>query len=502
LMISSPPPNDYLSGIFSIQVHNITGLEVQSLQKKDKKDKQGDQEDESEHSDDMPSSYATIILNHQKIFRTRTKPKNAKPFFNAGTERFVQDWTTAEVMISVRDDRETEDDALLGMIYLPLRHVFEKRSQIMQTYPLVGGIGYGRARISMVWRSVKLKLPKELMGWNYGTLEIKCPVRSKGGADKPYAHHRIKLRTNLMRAKMVPASDPDKGQAMWKPKRDKESVFLAVRKRYSSALIVEFRKTVLGPDSTSQFAVFWLQDIPDEEERTVSVKIWKGNKEALHRATTSYGYSGSDGEQPLGDIELTLKLWRGLSGYHKNYANRGHNTDIRDVIEVLDTANDEGQVSDDEGDSGDSSDSESTSADGDTNGEAKESKRRNKRLRTHANDDSSDSDSEAGETESSKLDPTQLASKPLQKAKDVVEKVLDVDGHNNEDDGSRGARAQVRDYKDHHKQLHRKHRGVMQWRGARTMDWMAGKAKRAKGRVGEVFEHNDDGKSGGVETEV
>ena len=84
----------------------------------------------------------------------------------------------------------------------------------------------------------------------------------------------------------------------------------------------------------------------------------------------------------------------------------------------------------------------------------------------------------------------------------MVEKVLDVDGHNNEDDGSRGARAQVRDYKDHHKQLHRKHRGVMQWRGARTMDWMAGKAKRAKGRVGEVFEHNDDGKSGGVETEV
>ncbi|KAK5461347.1 hypothetical protein LTS15_003410 [Exophiala xenobiotica] len=505
LMISSPPPNDYVSGIFSIQIHNITGLEVQSLQKRDKNDKHGDREDESEHSEDMPSSYATIILNHQKIFRTRTKPKNAKPFFNAGTERFVQDWTTAEAMISVRDDRETEDDALLGMIYLPLRHVFEKRSQIMQTYPLVGGIGYGRARISMVWRSVELKLPKELMGWNYGTLEIKCPVRSKdGGGDKPYTQHRIKLRTNLMRAKMVPASDANKGQGMWKPKKDKESVFLAVRKRYSSALIVEFRKTMLGPDSTSQFAVFWLKDIPDEEERTVSVKIWKGNKEALHRATTSYGYSGSDGEQPLGEIELTLKLWRGLSGYHKNYANRGHNSDIRDVIEVLDTANDEGQVSDDEDDSGDdSSDSDTTTADGDTNGDTRrESKRPNKKLRTHANDDSSDGDSDAGQTESSKLDPTQLASKPLQKAKDVVEKVLDVDGHNNEDDGSRGARAQIRDYKDHHKQLHRKHRGIMQWRGARTMDWMAGKAKRAKGRVGEVFEHNDDAKSGGVETEV
>ncbi|KAK5255300.1 hypothetical protein LTR40_010888, partial [Exophiala xenobiotica] len=54
LMISSPPPNDYVSGIFSIQIHNITGLEVQALQKRDKNDKHGDREDESEHSADMP----------------------------------------------------------------------------------------------------------------------------------------------------------------------------------------------------------------------------------------------------------------------------------------------------------------------------------------------------------------------------------------------------------------------------------------------------------------
>ncbi|KAJ9611001.1 hypothetical protein H2204_015286 [Knufia peltigerae] len=513
LMISSPPPDDYLSGIFSIQIHNITGLEVQKLQKQDKKNNQGDREDEAEHSDDMPSSYATIILNHQKIYRTRTKPKNAKPFFNAGTERFVPNWKTAEVMISVRDDREREDDALLGMIYLPLRRVFEKRSQIMQTYPLVGGIGYGRARISMVWRSVDLQLPKELMGWNYGTLEVKSPVRSKGGRDDSFTQNRIKLRTNLMRAKMLPSDDEDKG--VWKPKHEKQSLFLAVRKRYSSALVVEFRKSVLGPDKTSQLAVLWLKDIPDEEEVTVPLKVWKGGKDAMHRATTSYGYDGQENEEPMGEIELTLKMWRGLSGYHKNYANRASNTDIKDVMEVLDTANDEGQVSDDdeddgagEGDSGYSSDSDSTESGGDTESDAKQKqekqsrRRNNKKLRTHANDDSSDEDSDAGKTSNSKLDPTQLASKPLVKVKDVAEKVLNVDGHNDQDDGSRGARAQIRDYKDHHKQMHRKHKGVMQWRGARTLDWMAGKVKRGKGKIGEVFEHDDDNKTGGVETEV
>lgn len=496
LIISSPPPDDYLSGIFSIQIHNITGLEVQSLQKKNKKE--GDREDEAEQSDDLPSSYATIILNHQKIYRTRTKPKNAKPFFNAGTERFVPDWKTAEVMISVRDDREREDDALLGMVYLPLRRVFEKQSQVMQTYPLVGGIGYGRARISMVWRSVELKLPRELLGWNYGTLEIRCPVKSKASShgDASFIQHRIKLRTNLMRSKMFPS---DSGE--WKPKGDKSSVFLAVRKRYSSALIIESRNSTVGPDSTAALAVFWLKDIPDEEERTVSLKVWKGGKENVHRATTSYGYAGiEEGEQPLGEIEVTIKLWRGLSGYHKRYANKASNTDMRSVMEVLDTANDEGQVDEDEDgeDCDEEDDSESNVEDDDKANSKKSSSRR--KLRTHANDSSSASDDDSDKP--NPRNPTTLATAPLSKAASLTSRLLDVNGHNDADDGSRGVRAQVRDYKDHHRQLHRKHRGVMQWKGARTFDWMRGKMERGKGKVEGMFEHSEEGKAGGVETEV
>ncbi|EXJ96076.1 hypothetical protein A1O1_01202 [Capronia coronata CBS 617.96] len=532
LIISSPPPTDYPSGIFSIQIHNITGLEVESLQKRDSKHKDGDREDEAEQNDDLPSSYATIILNHQKVYRTRTKPKNSKPFFNAGTERFIGDWKTAEIMVSVRDDREREDDPLLGIVYLPLRRVFEKSSQVMETYPLVGGIGYGRVRISMVWRSVQLKLPTELLGWNYGTLEIKCPVKLKSSGDNgsSFTQHRMKLRTNLMRAKMSPTGD---GKVEWRPKHERECVFLAVRKRYSSPLIVEFRKSVFGPDSTPALGVFWLRDIPDDEERTISIPVWKGGKQNAHRMTTSYGYNGmEEGEQPLGEIELTLKFWRGLSGYHKSFASKGKHSELKNVMEVLDTANDEGQVDEEEdeeddyagdrsstdSDSGSDSDSNSDSGAGTPSSSrseagvpsaAKERKgkkrsRRHKKLRTHVNDDSSNSDSDMGETSSptSKLDPTQLAQKPLTKVKDIAAAMLDVDGHNDPDNGSRGLRAQVRDYKDHRRQLHRKHRGVMQWKGVRTMDWMAGKVKRGKGRIGQVFEHNEDKKSGGVETEV
>ena len=73
-------------------------------------------------------------------------------------------------------------------------------------------------------------------------------------------------------------------------------------------------------------------------------------------------------------------------------------------------------------------------------------------------------------------------------------------GHNDSDEGSRGAVGQMRDYKDHHRQLHRQHRGVMQWRAARTADWALGKARRGKGKVEGIFEHSE--KSNGVETEV
>ena len=484
LVISSPPSTEYRSGLFSIQIHNITGLELEQLNKKSKKARSEDREDEAETSDDLPSSYCTVIMNHQKIYRTRTKPKNAKPFFNAGTERFIRDWQTTEIMISVRDDRERENDALLGIVNLPLAKVFEKRSQVIDSYPLVGGIGYGRARISMVFRSVETQLPMELMGWDYGTLEIKAPVKAKGQIGDGMANHRIKLRSNLDRAKM----QAEKGQ--WTPKRDKKSVFLAFRKRYSTPLIVEFRKSTIGPDSTAGFAVFWLKDIPDEEEKTITLKVWRGSKNGLQKATTCCDYQGmEDNEQPLGEIEICMKFWRGLSGYHKSFANKGKNSDVRNVMEVLDTANDEKEnddVANANSDSSDDSEEESTTDGNDTDDSHHATKKALQQSLSTNEDTPNSSDAES--THSG------LGNGLKGKLKGIV------DGHNKSDDGSRGLIDQAKDYKDHHKQLHRKHRGVMQWRGARTAEWMGEKMKHGKGKVVGIFEHQE--RTTGVETEV
>ncbi|KAH7032642.1 uncharacterized protein B0I36DRAFT_347821 [Microdochium trichocladiopsis] len=498
MICAAPPCSKKPSGILSIQIHQITGLEVQKLQKEDK-GQGGDHEDESERSDDMPDSYCTVIINHKKVYRTRTKPKNSKPFFNAGTERFISNWQDTEVIVSVRDAREREDDPLIGIVFLPLAKMFEKRSQIMENFPLVGGIGYGRARISLVWRSVELELPAPLMGWTYGTLEVVGSVKPKGGLPNNLTENRIKIRTNMARAKMA-ASDGE-----WKTKsRSGENPFLPVRKRHASAMVVEFRESTIGPDKTTAFAVLWLHELADEEQATKTLKVWRGSKQGLKRATTSCDYKGSEeGEQPLGEIEMTLKFWRGLSGYHKSYASHSKNGDMRNVMECLDTITDEKlDESDEEDDSAGQSTPSSSQAEADQ-------ETRKKKLRVHTNDTSSsdEHDGSGSDSDSSsnisipdfKQKVTEVLRNPIEGTTAAAASVL-APGHNDPDDGARGIRGQARDYKDHHKQLHRKHHGIMQWRVARQLDHVGGKASRLKGSVANMFKH--DTKEPGIETEV
>ncbi|CAO1596623.1 hypothetical protein XANCAGTX0491_000456 [Xanthoria calcicola] len=114
MVASTQPLRDSPTGILSLQIHQITGLELEQINKP--RDDEGTEGDTVEGSDELPSSYCTVILNHQKIFETRTKPKTSNPFFNASTERFVRDWRNAEIMISVRDARVHENHPLVRAI--------------------------------------------------------------------------------------------------------------------------------------------------------------------------------------------------------------------------------------------------------------------------------------------------------------------------------------------------------------------------------------------------
>lgn len=516
MIISAPPSQEFVSGILSVQIHNITGLEVQKLQKQANGDGEADGE-ETETDDDMPDSYCSIILNHKKIYRSRTKPKNSKPFFNASTERFIRDWRDTEIIVSVCDAREREEDPLIGIVYLPLSKVFAKRSQVMDTYPLVGGIGYGRVRISMVWRSVELKLPPNLLGWDYGTLEVRGAVRAKGQLPHKPLKSRLKLRTDLGKIKMY-AGDSEGVWALKKGTDGAGSGFLPVCKRYASALVVEFRESSFGPDRSPAFAVLWLSELVDEKCETKTLKVWQGGKDRLARAQSNCEYNGmEEGEQPLGEIELDIKFWRGLSGYHKSFAAESKKGNMRNVMECLDTIADENLADDDDGDGPDTDDDSDDSSQESKSGD----KVARKKLKVHTNDDTSssssgDEDSERppsssagnGSSHQSSLSmslaglrraPKKMMHNPVGGTASSAAAVL-APGHNDPDDGARGLRDQLRDYKDHHRQLHRQHRGIMQWRAAREMDHLGSKLSGLKGDVSQLFRHSE--KDVGVEREV
>jgi hypothetical protein len=444
LIIAAPPSQEYPSGILSIQVHQITGLELETLNKSRKPD--GAEADEEEEADDsLPSAYCTIILNHKKVFRTRTKPKNSKPFFNAGCERFVRDIHNTEVHIAVRDARVHEDDPLLGIVYLPLGKLFHNRSQINSTFPLSGGVGYGRARISMVFRSVQCQLPKPMIGWDYGTVDIQPNLKA---IDLPQdlQKMRLKIRVGKSKGKMQ-SQGPDEWQT-----KNKKPIRIPVRNRYAVPLILEFRQDAALRDHTPAFAILWLKDIPDNERQTVRLSVWKGDlKRAENNVLESYG-------EKIGELEVSLTFWSGLSGYHEKFAKGDKH--MGQVMEVLDVSNDQ--------EWSDWDDSDNDHAPGVS------------RVDDSSSDSDSDSDSDF---------------KPdfLRKDKKSESKLSE--------NGSRGVIDQVKEYKDSAKQLHRKNRGAMQWKGPRTLAWMKHVGDRGKNKVGKLFSHHER-EGAGIETEA
>lgn len=290
-----------------------------------------------------------------------------------------------------------------------------------------------------------------MLGWDYGTLDIN-PIVKAVDVPKEYENMRMKIRTTLAKGKLHSGSEDGElnqhdGHVVWKTK--KGSLRLPVRKRYSSPLIVEFRKDSALRDRTPAFCVLWLKDIPDNEEQTLRLTIWKGD---LGRAENNV--LEESGER-IGEIELTLTFWSGLSGYHSGLAKKDHH--LGNVMEVLDVCHD------------------------------------NDEMTGWGDSDDEDDDDARSDTSSSSSDSNDSSFLP-----DFISKKTDS---NLGEDGKRGPLDQVREYKQHSKQLHRRNRGVMQWKAPRTAAWMKHVAQRGQSKVAQVFKHGErDGQ--GIETEV
>ncbi|KAI9841182.1 MAG: hypothetical protein M1830_007893, partial [Pleopsidium flavum] len=248
-VVHTPPDPLWPSGICSVIVHQIVNLELENI-KGSEGNRKGREyepakefgENTEEESKKLPTSYCTIIYNDQLVYRTRAKAVSSKPIFNAGTERFMRDWRSGIVTISVRDQRHRQHDPILGVVPLKLSDILQTSSQVTRWYPLDGGIGFGRVRISLLFRSIETRLPPNMLGWDVGTFEF---TSARILALNYHSHAKLKMRTggssgSISKTQCRSLAEGD-GMFWDITKKDgKNDVRLPVKFRYRSPVVFEF----------------------------------------------------------------------------------------------------------------------------------------------------------------------------------------------------------------------------------------------------------------------
>ncbi|BFZ57068.1 hypothetical protein PYCC9005_004118 [Savitreella phatthalungensis] len=341
-VVSIPPDPTLPSGICTLLIHQIENLEVHrasgtfgSYEPWTPAQQVGENTDEE--GGNLPSSYCTILCNDELVFKTRTKVKSSKPIFNAQTERFIRDWRSAVFTVSCRNQTHREHDSLIGSVTIKLSEVLRTSSQTTAYYALDGGMGYGRLLVSVLFRSVDVKLPPNLLGYNVGSVEILgdhvqvtgdalkgCSIRVKTdvGKDTIHAHWATDQKYDLRRVA---------------PDLQRRRLLLPVKQRYQTSIRFEFKYS----GKTIAYGLYWLCDLVDNNETVIEVPVYKT---PMAKQMTQNYISNIDRDKieadKVGRLYITLRFKMGLDESHAERMRIGN--DDRETFETWQSAIAEG----------------------------------------------------------------------------------------------------------------------------------------------------------------
>jgi hypothetical protein len=345
-VVHTPPDPLWPSGILSVVVHQIVNLQLANIKGSNGNRKGREYEPAREYGEkseetgsDLPTSYCKIILNDQLIYRTRPKAVSSKPIFNAGTERFVRDWRSAVVTITVRDQRYREHDPILGVVPLKLSDIFQTSSQVTRWYPLDGGIGYGRIRVSLLFRHVETKLPPNMLGWDVGTFEFasdkitvqdfnhKAKIKLRtGGSSGKISRHACTVHGNNTTFDLTHSSVHGK-------------VRLPVKHRYRSPVVMEFHTS--GKHGVAAYAILWLQHMIDNEDMPIDIPLWstKNGKRLTQNYVTEDNWQakrepGLEDLQIIGRVQFHARFTPGIDETHEQYVVDDHSRETFETWEA------------------------------------------------------------------------------------------------------------------------------------------------------------------------
>ncbi|KAH1644369.1 hypothetical protein KXX16_001963 [Aspergillus fumigatus] len=327
----TPPDPLWPSGILSVVVHQIVHLQLADIKgttgsRKGREYEPAKSYGESteEEGKDLPTSYCKIMLNDELIYRTRAKALSSKPIFNAGTERFVRDWRSSMVTVTVRDQRYREHDPILGVVQLKLTDLFQKSSQVTRWYPLDGGVGFGRIRISLLFRHVETKLPPNMLGWDVGTFHFVSDKLTLQG----FNHRaKIKLRTGGSSGKIPRGWCHIEGNNSYYDLTNEDfrrSIRLPVKHRYRSPVVFELHTQ--GKHGAAGYSILWLQHLVDNEETEIDLPIWstKNGSRLTQNYITEENWKakevpGLEDLHEIGRLQLRGLFTPGIDDSHEQY---------------------------------------------------------------------------------------------------------------------------------------------------------------------------------------
>lgn len=369
-----PGPN-HPSGILQFHIHQAVDLELQSVNgtfggtggkhrsAASGKPALGDIIDRAPwENPDPPNPYVEVHLNDKYIYRTRTKQVNPMPYFNAMSERFIRDWRLAKIVFVIKDERDREHDPIIGIVSLPLKDILKDGCQVTRWFPIVGGLGWGMLRISLLFKPLEMHLPEGASSYDAATFDLLSLSSTDLGHVVGKPPHLL-VETEYDRVTLHPpgdigaAEDSDddtppttdatgslfSASGVNSPTVGNEvawewpnAIRLAVRYRTSCSILFSFHtRGRLRKAKIFAIATMRLINCPDNEktERTIPVFLTRSTRQAFRATRIFEDYqkavqNGHPNPPSLGDakligfIKVGFVLHPGVSRAHRKLAKR------------------------------------------------------------------------------------------------------------------------------------------------------------------------------------
>ncbi|CAG8532084.1 2428_t:CDS:10 [Ambispora gerdemannii] len=274
----------------------------------------------------FPNPYAVVFLNDTQVYRTRVKLNNVAPYWNACTEQFVRDWSTATLRILIKNQRDLEYDPVIGIVTVSLKELFESkhRKDVTKWFPLRDGVGCGKVRLSFLFKPVTLKLLPTEKGYDVGTLEVKNIKAVELDRYHTSRHYYVTLELNISHTHSHATEYSSAKPPSWS-----DVVLFPIFERYKRCLSFKIkRQNFLGIAKTVGIAEIWLRDLIDLEEKNIELPIYEKSLTAHQKLLAQQGDISVSNQLQRGSpkikgyLQFTIKLLPGLSPLHEKMLRR------------------------------------------------------------------------------------------------------------------------------------------------------------------------------------